>query len=46
LKLASTLGRVKSSISHGTWKFCFFSNFVFAKFRLNLDLHIQCWVFV
>jgi hypothetical protein len=28
LKLAPTLGSVKSSISHGSWRFLFFSNFL------------------
>jgi hypothetical protein len=45
LKLAPTLGSVESSIPHGLWRFYFFSNFVFAKFRVHLDLHINCWDF-
>jgi hypothetical protein len=40
LKLAPTLGSVKCSIPHGDWKFYFFSNFIFPKFRVHLDLHI------
>jgi hypothetical protein len=45
LKLAPTLGSVKCSIPHGNWKFHFFSNFIFAKFRVYLDLHIHHWNF-
>jgi hypothetical protein len=45
LKLAPILGRVKSSILHGAWRFHFFSNFFFAKFTVDLDLHIHCWDF-
>jgi hypothetical protein len=40
LKLAPTLGSVKSCKLHGDWRFYFFSNFIFSKFRLHLDLHI------
>jgi hypothetical protein len=32
---ASTLGRVKSSILHGAWRFHFFPNSFFAKIRLH-----------
>jgi hypothetical protein len=42
LKLAPTLGSVKSSIPHGDWRFHFFSNFFLSKFRVHLDLHIYC----
>jgi hypothetical protein len=35
LKLASTFGKVKSSIPHGAWRFCFYWNFIFAKFRVK-----------
>jgi hypothetical protein len=45
LKLAPTLGSVKCSILHGDWRFYFFSNFIFDKFRVHLDLHIHCWDF-
>jgi hypothetical protein len=45
LELAPTLGSVKSSIPHGDWKFHFFSNVVFPKFRVHLELHIYCWDF-
>jgi hypothetical protein len=40
LKLAPTLGSVKSCKLHGDWRFHFFSNFIFPKFRAHLDLHI------
>jgi hypothetical protein len=40
LKLAPTLGSVKCSIPHGDWRFSFFSNFIFPKFRIHMDLHI------
>jgi hypothetical protein len=40
LKLALILGSVKCSILHGDWKFLFFSNFIFPKFRIHMDLHI------
>jgi hypothetical protein len=46
LNLAPTLGRVKSSLPHGAWRLYFFSNFIFDKFRVNLDLHIHPWDFV
>jgi hypothetical protein len=39
-KLPPTLGSVKSSIPHKVWRFYFFWNFTFAKFRVHLDLHI------
>jgi hypothetical protein len=39
LKFAPTLGSVISSIPHGDWRFHFFFNFNFPKFRVNLDLH-------
>jgi hypothetical protein len=45
LELALTLGSVKSSIPHGNWRFHFFSNFIFAEFRVHLDLHIYRWDF-
>jgi hypothetical protein len=45
LNLAPTLGRVKSSIPHGVWRFYFFPNFIFAKIRAHLDLHIHHWDF-
>jgi hypothetical protein len=45
LKLAPTLGSVKSSIPHGAWRFHFFSNFIFAKIRRHLDLRIHRWDF-
>jgi hypothetical protein len=45
LNLAPTLGRVKSSFPHGTWRFIYFSNFIFDKFRVHLDLHIHRWDF-
>jgi hypothetical protein len=45
LNLAPTLGRAKSSILHGAWRFLFFLNFIFGKFRVHLDLHIHCWDF-
>jgi hypothetical protein len=45
LKLALTLGRVKSSIAHGAWRFYFFEVCIFAKFRIHLDLHIHLWDF-
>jgi hypothetical protein len=44
LNLAPTLGRVKSSIPHGAWRFHFFSTF-FAKIRSHLNLHIHHWNF-
>jgi hypothetical protein len=43
LKHAPTLGSVKSSICHGDWRFYFFSNFIFPKFGVHLDLHIHRW---
>jgi hypothetical protein len=45
LKLALTLGSVKCSIPHGDWRFYFFQNVIFAKFRVHLDLHIYRWDF-
>jgi hypothetical protein len=45
LNLAPTLGKVKSSFPHGAWRFWFFTNSIFAKFRINLDLNIHCWNF-
>jgi hypothetical protein len=30
---------------YGAWRFYFFSNFIFAKFRVHLDLHIHYWDF-
>jgi hypothetical protein len=45
LKLAPTLGSVESSIPQGLWRFHFFSNFIFPKFRVHLDLHIYHWDF-
>jgi hypothetical protein len=45
LKLAPILGSVKCSIFHGDWRFYFFSNFIFPKFRVHLDLHIYRWDF-
>jgi hypothetical protein len=45
LNLAPTLRRMKSSISHRAWKFHFFSNFIFAKFKVHLGLHIHHWSF-
>jgi hypothetical protein len=44
LNLAPTLGRAKSSIPHGTWRFHFFSKKT-AKIRGHLDLHIHRWDF-
>jgi hypothetical protein len=41
LELAPTLGRVKSSISHGAWRFHFSFNFFSSIFSLHLDLHIH-----
>jgi hypothetical protein len=41
LNLAPTLGKVKSSIPHGAWRFHFFPNFIFSKFRIYLNLHIH-----
>jgi hypothetical protein len=41
LNLALTLENVKSSIPHGAWRFHFFPNFIFAKLRVHLDLHIH-----
>jgi hypothetical protein len=35
-----TLGSVKCSIPHGDWRFHFFSNLIFPKFIVHLDLHI------
>jgi hypothetical protein len=40
-----TLGSVKSSIPRRVWRFHFFPSFIFAKFRLHLDLHIHHWDF-
>jgi hypothetical protein len=37
LKLAPTLGSVRFSIPHGDWRFYFFSNFIFHKFRIYSD---------
>jgi hypothetical protein len=45
LKLAPTLGSVKSSIPHGAWRFHSFSNLFFAKIRGHLDLCIDSWDF-
>jgi hypothetical protein len=45
LKFAPTLGSVKSSIPHGTWRFYFFPNIIFAKIRLYMDLYIHHWEF-
>jgi hypothetical protein len=45
LNLAPILGSVKSSIPHGAWRFHFFPNFMFVKFRIYLDLHIRGWHF-
>jgi hypothetical protein len=39
-KLPPTLGSVKSSIPHNVWRFYFFWNFIFPKFRVYLDLQI------
>jgi hypothetical protein len=44
LNLAPILGKVKSSILHGAWRFHFFPNW-FAKIRVHQDLHIHCWNF-
>jgi hypothetical protein len=44
LKLAPTLGSVKSSIPHGDWRFHFFPRF-FPKFRIHMDLQIYRWDF-
>jgi hypothetical protein len=41
----ATLGSVDSLIPHGNWRFHFFSNFIFPKFRIHLDLHIHRWDF-
>jgi hypothetical protein len=38
-KCPPTLGSVKSSIPHKVWRFYFFGNFIFPKFRVDLDLH-------
>jgi hypothetical protein len=46
LKLALTLGSIKCSIHHRDWRYYFFSNFIFSKFRIHLDLYINCWDFV
>jgi hypothetical protein len=45
LKLGHTLGSAKCSIPHGDWRFHFFSNFIFAKFRVHLGLHIYYYDF-
>jgi hypothetical protein len=45
LKLAPTFGSVKFSIPHGNWSFHFFSNFIFPKFTVHVDLHIYRWDF-
>jgi hypothetical protein len=45
LKLAPILRSVESSIPHGNWRFHFFSNFIFPKFRVHLDLHMYRWNF-
>jgi hypothetical protein len=45
LKLTPTLKSVKCSIRHGDWRFHFFSNFIFLKFRVHMDLHIYRWDF-
>jgi hypothetical protein len=45
LKLAPTLGSVKSCKLHGGWRFHFFSNFIFHEFRVHIDLHIYRWDF-
>jgi hypothetical protein len=44
LKLAPTLGSVKSSIPHGAWRFHFLQN-KFDKIIVHLDLHIHRWDF-
>jgi hypothetical protein len=41
LKVALTLGSMKSSIFQGAWKFSIFSIF-FAKMKVHLDLLFQC----
>jgi hypothetical protein len=41
LKLVPTLGRVKSSIPYGTWRFHVFFYKKLAKIRVYLDLHIH-----
>jgi hypothetical protein len=45
LKFAPTLGSVECFILHGNRRFHFFSNFIFPKFRVHLDLHIYHWDF-
>jgi hypothetical protein len=45
LKFAPTLGSAKCSIPHGDWRFYFFSNFIFPKFRVHRDLYIHRWDF-
>ena len=45
-KLPPTFGSIKSSILHRIWRFHFFPNFLFAKSRVHMDLHIHCWDFV
>jgi hypothetical protein len=40
LNLAPILGRMKSSIPHGTWRFYFFSTF-FTMIRIHQDLSYQ-----
>jgi hypothetical protein len=40
-KLPPTLGSMKSSIPHKVWIFYFFWNFIFSKFIVHLDLHIN-----
>jgi hypothetical protein len=39
-KLPPSLVSVKSSIPHWVWRFFFFFNFIFPKFRVHMDLHI------
>jgi hypothetical protein len=46
LKLAPTLGSVKCSIFHGDWRFHFFPNFVFTKFRVHLNFICTFGIFV
>jgi hypothetical protein len=41
LKVAPTLGSVKSSIPRGAWRFHFFPNSIFAKIRVHLELPIH-----
>jgi hypothetical protein len=39
LKVAPTLGSVKSSITHGAWRFYYFSNFILLKLE-------KTWTFI